>query len=236
MNKSTERAATNGQLQTSCYQNGKLIPAFTTGSCFPWENQRFTEPSHINFRCPPAVPWELLCSKDSSTCELLILHPSQGYTQEETQTSWWSDSSSSYQAQAVCAIFPTPSSHQGFKLTCYPVNICPFPNPRVSKWIILPLWQNICLMNCSYMAHALLHKLNAKITGVIFIQPWNKNRVWSTFNWLKIWKGFSPLKTKTRRVRDKEKFKVHYFLLGNVESWQDSNPRHLTNTWRQLLN
>lgn len=122
------------------------------------------------------------------------------------------------------------------KLTCYPVNICPSPNPRVSKLIILPLWPNICLMNCSYMAHALLHKLKAKITGVIFIEPWNKTRVWSTFNWFKNWKGFSPLKTKSRRVRDKEKFKVKYFLLGSMESWQDSNPRHLTNTWRQLLN
>lgn len=66
--------------------------------------------------------------------------------------------------------------------------------------------------------------------------PETKTRVWSTFNWLKIWKGFPPLKTKTRRARDKEKFKVKCFLLGNVESWQDSNSRHLTNSWSFKIN
>lgn len=56
MDKSIERAATNGHLQTSCYQNGKLITAFTTGSCFPWEIQHFTKPSHINFKCHLLFP------------------------------------------------------------------------------------------------------------------------------------------------------------------------------------
>lgn len=119
-----------------------------------------------------------------------------------------------------------PSSHQGFKLTCEHL---PIPSPTCQQRIILPLWQDICLMNCSYMAHALLHKLKAKITGVFFfIQPWNKTTVWSTFNWLKIWKRFSPLKTKTRRAREKEKSKVKYFLLGTWRAGRILTP----DTWQ----
>lgn len=75
----------------SCYQwaassflppEWKTDPSFYYRFPFPMGNpmgfqSNFTEPSHITLRCPPAVQWELLCSKASSTCELLILHPAR---------------------------------------------------------------------------------------------------------------------------------------------------------------
>lgn len=130
MDKSIERAATNEQLQTSCCHNGKLIPAFTVSSCFLWETKHFTEPSHVNFKCPSAAPGcscaaPVNCSFCSPARVTLRRKLRQADKVTAAQVTGHRQRVPSFQLQ-------TPSSHQGFKLTCYPRNICPSPNPRVS--------------------------------------------------------------------------------------------------------
>lgn len=81
------------------------------------------------------------------------------------------------------------------------------------------------------MAHALLHKLKAKITGFFSFSPEIKPEFDLHSIGLKFGKDF-PSKNKNPKSQGEGGIEGEIFSPRSTESWQDSNPRHLTNTWR----